>query len=87
MDAGEHNENSPAHVTFHHFAFATLNRWIEQGADVHSMLPYLTRYMGHASLESTFYYLHLVPEFFPTFSEKTKALEQLLPEVGDDEEE
>lgn len=71
----------------HHFAFATLNRWIEQGGDVHSMLPYLTLYMGHASLESTFYYLHLVPEFFPTFSEKTKTLEQLLPEVGDDEEE
>ena len=71
----------------HHFAFATLNRWIEQGADVHSRLPYLTRYMGHASLESTFYYLHLVPEFFPTFSEKTKILEQLLPEVSDDEEE
>lgn len=70
----------------HHFACATLNRWIEQGADVHAMLPYLTRYMGHASLESTFYYLHLVPEFFPTFSEKTKTLEQLLPEVGDDEE-
>jgi integrase/recombinase XerD len=71
----------------HHFAFATLNRWIEQDADVHAMLPYLTRYMGHASLESTFYYLHLVPDFFPTFSEKTKALEGLLPEVGDDEEE
>lgn len=71
----------------HHFAFATLNRWIEQGTDIHSVLPYLTRYMGHASLESTFYYLHLVPEFFPTFSEKTKALEQLLPEVGDDKEE
>jgi integrase/recombinase XerD len=43
--------------------------------------------MGHASLESTFYYLHLVPEFFPTFSEKTKILEELLPEVGYDEEE
>jgi len=43
--------------------------------------------MGHASLDSTFYYLHLVPEFFPTFSEKTKSLEQLLPEVDDDDEE
>lgn len=71
----------------HHFAFATLNRWIEQGADVNSKLPYLMRYMGHSSLESTFYYLHLVPEFFPTFSEKTKALEELLPEVDYDEEE
>ncbi|MFC4766086.1 tyrosine-type recombinase/integrase [Effusibacillus consociatus] len=70
----------------HHFAFATLNRWIEQGADVNSKLPYLMRYMGHSSLESTFCYLHLVPEFFSTFSEKTKILEGLLPEVGYDEE-
>jgi len=71
----------------HHFAFATLNRWIGQGVDVNSKLPYLMRYMGHSSLESTFYYLHLVPEFFSTFSEKTKQLEELLPEVGYDEEE
>lgn len=71
----------------HHFAFATLNQWIEQGIDVNAKLPYLMRYMGHSCLESTFYYLHLVPEFFSTFSEKTKPLEALLPEVGDDNEE
>lgn len=71
----------------HHFAFSNLNRWIEEGTDVNSMLPYLMRYMGHSCLESTFYYLHLVPEFFATFSEKTKTLEGLLPEVDYDEEE
>lgn len=70
----------------HHFAFANLNRWIEKRTDVNSMLPYLMRYMGHSSLKSTFYYLHLVPEFFATFSEKTRSLERLLPEVGYDEE-
>ncbi len=51
----------------HHFAFANLNRWIEEGTDVNTMLPYLMRYMGHSSLKSTFYYLHLVPDFFSTF--------------------
>lgn len=71
----------------HHFAFANINRWVEEGIDVNSMLPYLMRYMGHSSLESTFYYLHLVPEFFSTFSEKTKLLEELLPEVSYDEDE
>lgn len=71
----------------HHFAFANLNRWIEAGSDVNTMLPYLMRCMGHSSLKSTSYYLHLVPEFFATFSEKTKTLEALLPEVGYDEEE
>ncbi|MDR3587473.1 MAG: tyrosine-type recombinase/integrase [Desulfosporosinus sp.] len=71
----------------HHFALSNLNRWIEEETDVNSMLPYLMRYMGHSCLESTFYYLHLVPEFFVTFSEKTKMLERLLPEVGYGEEE
>lgn len=86
-DLGHELGSKPRAYDFrHHFAFAILNRWIKEGTDVNSMLPYLVRYMGHASLESTFYYLHLVPEFFSTFSEKTKILEELLPEVDYDEE-
>jgi len=46
------------------------------------MLPYLMNYMGHASIKSTFYYIHLIPEFFGVYSEKTKALESMIPEVG-----
>ena len=68
----------------HHFALTNLNRWITADADVNSKLPYLTKYMGHSCLESTAYYLHLVPEFFPTFSKKVKITEAVLPEVGYD---
>jgi len=50
----------------HHFAFANVNRWIAEDKNVNAMLPYLMRYMGHSSLESTSYYIHLVPEFFST---------------------
>ena len=50
------------------------------------MLPYLTRYMGHSCMESTDYYLHLVPEFFRTFSEKVRITENVLPEVDYDKE-
>lgn len=71
----------------HHFALANINRWVEKGIDVNSMLPYLMRCMGHSNMESTFYYIHLVPEFFTIFSDRTKALEVLIPEVGYDEEE
>jgi len=67
----------------HHFALANLNRWIASRVDVGSRLPYLSRYMGHSSLESTDYYLHLVPEFFQTFSEKLRSTEAILPEVDD----
>jgi len=70
----------------HHFALSNLNRWIATGVDVNSMLPYLTRYMGHSCMRSTDYYLHLVPEFFQTFSEKVKITENVLPEVDYDKE-
>lgn len=67
----------------HNFALGNLNRWIASGADVGSKLPYLSHYMGHSRLESTDYYLHLVPEFFQTFSKKVRSTEAVLPEVDD----
>jgi integrase/recombinase XerD len=60
-----------------HSAFANINRWVENGINVNGMLPYLMNYMGHASIESTFYYIHLIPEFFGIYSEKEKALESM----------
>lgn len=65
----------------HHFAYANLNRWAEQGKDVNVMLAFLMRYMGHTKIQSTLYYFHFVPEYFGTFAQKTRALESLLPEV------
>lgn len=46
----------------HHFACANIMRWSMEGKNVHVMLPYLMRYMGHASLESriTTYILFLI---------------------------
>ena len=65
----------------HHFAYANLNRWSEQGKDVNVMLAFLMRYMGHASIQSTLYYFHFVPEYFGTFVQNARTLESLLPEV------
>jgi hypothetical protein len=39
------------------------------------------RYMGHTGIESTYYYLHLIPDFFPQYSELTTSTEELIPEV------
>ena len=65
----------------HHFACANIMRWSEEGKDVHAMLPYLMRYMGHASLESTYYYIHLIPDYFPQYCTLAAATEDLIPEV------
>jgi integrase len=69
----------------HHFAYANVERWMAQGKDVMAMLPYLARYMGHADIESSFYYIHTSPGFLHAYAHLTAASQSLLPEVGFDE--
>lgn len=66
----------------HHFAYANIERWMTQGVDVTALLPYLSRYMGHASFESTYYYVHTSPDFMRTYADITAPGVSLLPEVG-----
>ena len=66
----------------HNFALVNLNHWVEAGENFCAKLPYLSRFMGHANLKSTDYYLHFVPEFFPVFKEKTReTFDALIPEA------
>ena len=46
----------------HAFASRNIIRWINAGKDVMGLMPYLSAYMGHSELTSTFYYIHLLPE-------------------------
>lgn len=69
----------------HHFAYANVEGWMAQGKDVMAMLPYLARYMGHADIESSFYYIHTSPQFLHAYADLTAASQSLLPEVGFDE--
>jgi integrase len=66
----------------HHFAYANVERWARQGSDVTAMLPYLARYMGHASIESSYYYIHTSPDFMRAYAHITAEGQSLLPQVG-----
>jgi integrase len=66
----------------HHFAYANVERWMAEGVDVTAMLPYLARYMGHASLDSTYYYIHTSGDFLDAYAHITRQSQSLLPEVG-----
>lgn len=46
----------------HRFASAVLQRWLDEGRDIYAAIPLLRAYMGHSSLSSTLYYVHLLPE-------------------------
>lgn len=55
---------------------------MRHGADVAAMLPYLAGYMGHASVDSTYYYVHTSPDFMDAYADITSKTRSLLPEVG-----
>lgn len=56
-------EQSPRPYDLRHaFATRTLMRWIDEKRDVMALIPFLSAYMGHVSLEETLYYVHLLPE-------------------------
>ena len=68
----------------HRFAYANIERWQREGRDVMAMLPYLARYMGHSSYESTYYYVHTSPDFMAAYADIVSPRDALLPEVGFD---
>ncbi len=46
----------------HNFATRIIIQWMNEKKDVMNLLPYLSTYMGHSSIEYTAYYIHLVPD-------------------------
>jgi integrase len=68
----------------HNFATQTLMRWVEEGKDLSSWIPYLCAYMGHSTFSATFYYVHLLPERLSCMD--FTHLGGIIPEVYDEEE-
>ncbi len=46
----------------HTFAVRRLRSWYEEGADLNTVLPHLSVYLGHLSPEETYWYLTATPE-------------------------
>ena len=69
----------------HRFASAVLQRWQETGRNIHAMIPRLRSYMGHEHIESTLYYVHLLPQRLSSCpGVEWGGLEQLIPEVSNE---
>ena len=71
----------------HNFATRTMMRWVDEGKDVFALAPYLSAYMGHASLSATLYYVHLIPERLKKSSGIDWArFAGIYPEVSDEQD-
>lgn len=72
--------------TIHDFRFTfvvnRMNIWAEEGLDLQVMMPYLSRYLGHKSINETFYYYYLVSDAYKTVAKKDTVASAVIPEVG-----
>jgi integrase len=75
------------HSLRHTFVVKRMNLWMEQGVSLKEMLPYLSRYLGHASSNETFYYYHQVDSAFRIVRQRDKSSSSVIPEVTADEKE
>lgn len=83
--------NAPADVVAydirHHYAIVNINSWIDDGFEFNDKLQYLSKSMGHRSIEATRYYYSIVPRLADTLREKTEdGFNAIVPEVVCDEE-
>jgi integrase len=84
------NKYNSSHATAyefrHHYAMKNINRWTEEGFGFDAKLLYLSKSMGHSTLESTKYYYSLVPTMADILEEKTGMdFENIVPEVDYEE--
>ena len=61
------------HDLRHTFAVRLLNKWVQEGKNLTTALPYLAIYMGHEGLKASEHYLRLTARMFPDL---VKAVEK-----------
>lgn len=69
------------HCLRHTFVVDRINRWIEDGLELDVMLSYLSKYLGHADPDETFYYYHMVSDAFRIIRAKDRTAGNVIPEV------
>lgn len=81
-----HPSHATAYALRHHYAVTNINRWIDVGFGFDAKLLYLSKSMGHRTVESTKNYYALVPGLAQILEEKTGAdFDQIVPEVANAE--
>lgn len=69
------------HSLRYSFVVARMNLWMEHGENLTAMMPYLSKYLGHESVENTYYYYHQIESAFKIVRQKDLLSDSIIPEV------
>jgi len=76
-------DRSPTvHSLRHSFVVKRMNLWMENGVALNSMMPYLSKYLGHSSPDGTFYYYHQIDAALKIIRNKDALSSKIIPEVS-----
>lgn len=84
--AGKVDKKPTIHSLRHTYVVTKMNDWMNEGKDFKAMMPYLSRYLGHASIDETQYYYHQVVSAFEIVRKHDSAANCVIPEVIPHEE-
>jgi len=70
----------------HNYAIQNINQWVGHGFDFDAKLLYLSKSMGHSTLESTRYYYSIVPAMSDIIEDLSgEDFDDIVPEVDYEE--
>lgn len=84
--AGKVDKKPTVHSLRHTYVVTKMNEWMKEGRNLQAMLPYLSRYLGHTSVDETQYYYHQVISAFEIVRHHDCVAERVIPGVIVDEE-
>ena len=73
------------HSLRYSFVVTRMNLWMEKEKNLTAMMPYLSKYLGHESVENTYYYYHQIESVFRIVRQKDQLSDCIIPEVPDEE--
>ena len=75
---GKTSKKPTCHGLRHTFAVNSMRQCIANGDSFDIYIYYLSKYMGHKSLQDTMYYLHMVVNIIPELRGKAKGFEDVI---------
>ena len=79
--AGKVDKKPTVHSLRHTYVVTKMNDWMNEGKDFEAMMPYLSRYLGHSSINETQYYYHQVVSAFEIVRKHDSVADRVIPEV------
>jgi len=84
--AGKVDREPSIHALRHTHVVHRINDWMRAGDDFHHFMPYLSRHLGHKTLDETYYYYHLAISAFDIIRKYDVTSANVIPEVQPYEE-